>query len=103
MTIEFCQRDGLAQEYRQAYLIMDALTKETLIHLRTEIQEFQFSEVQPYLDYWLTMDEICLIEIEKRTVGVESLSPHKQIEDAANSLLSSLNDTELQKLEKEVR
>jgi len=49
------------------------------------------------------MEEICLIEIEKITVGVESLSPHKQIEDAANSMLSSLNDTELQKLEKDVR
>ena len=99
MTIEFCQQDNLAQEYRQAYLIMDALTKETLMHLRTEIQEFQFSEVQPYLDYWLTMEEICLVELEKRTVGAELLSPHKQIEDTANSLLKSLNDTELHKLE----
>ena len=37
LTISFCQSTESCQEYRQAYLILEALSKETLAQVRSEI------------------------------------------------------------------
>ena len=62
LTTQFCQSTESCQEYRQAYLILEALSKEALAQVRSEIQEFQFSEIQPYLNYWITLEELCVFE-----------------------------------------
>ncbi len=61
--------------------------------MRSEIQEFQFSETQPYLNYWITLEELCIIESEKRLLGEEKLSPHQEIEEEAMLVLKNMSLT----------
>ena len=70
-------------------MILEALSKESLTAIRSEIREFQFAEVQPYLNYWLTLEDLCNFELEKQIVGDEKLSPHPEIEADANETVRS--------------
>lgn len=59
--------------------------------------------MQPYLSYWITLEELCDIEIEKKLLGDLKLSPHSEIEEEANNLVKNMSQEELQDLESEVR
>ena len=84
-------------------MILEALSKESLTAIRSEIQEFQFSETQPYLNYWLTLEDLCNFELEKRLVGDEKLSPHHEIEAEASCIVGSLSLEELETLQNDVK
>lgn len=49
------------------------------------------------------MEELCNYELEKRTVGVERLSPHDEIEDEINSIVSNLNISDLSNLQNDIK
>jgi hypothetical protein len=55
------------------------------------------------LNYWITLEELCIIESEKRLLGEEKLSPHQEIEEEANLILKNTNQTELETFEAEIK
>lgn len=48
------------------------------------------------------MTKLCQSEIERKTIGQERLSPHQEIEDEAQSIISQMSLAELKALEQQV-
>lgn len=85
------------------YQIFAALTKDSLTQLcQYQIKEFQFSDAQHYAAYWSLIYELAQIELERKTTGIEKLSPHHEVEAEATALLESMTIENLRQMELDI-
>jgi len=71
-----------------------------------DFQSFQGSEdgvPQFYTDYWAHILELSQIELERKSIGLEKLSPHAEIEDEADKMLNSMILVDLTQLESQIQ